>query len=85
MVGVIYFDYDEEQFRQWVPLEPFTDMSEYDCVSASCVAVRLRPSADLRKMSRACNRMKTGIFLSDMETFGVVTRCENKYDEFILE
>lgn len=66
---LIYFDYDEKQFRQWVPLEPFTDMSEYDCVSASCVAARLRPSADLRKISRACNRRKTGLFLSDIPTF----------------
>jgi hypothetical protein len=66
---LIYFEYDEKQFRKWVPLEPFTDMREYDCVSASCVAARLRPPADLRATSRACNRRKAGIFLSDMPTF----------------
>ena len=60
--GLIYFDYDEKQFSKWVPLEPLSDMDEFDCVAASCVALRVHKHEDSRKTSRSCNRRKKGIF-----------------------
>ena len=67
--GLISVTYDEKQFRQWVPLEPFSDLNEHDCVIAACVAIRIHSHKDSLAVSRMCNRREEGILLLKMPEF----------------
>ena len=55
MTGLISFEYNDEQFAEWEPLETSSCMEEYDCYPAASVAIRLFSHRKSRKISRISN------------------------------
>jgi hypothetical protein len=71
--GLIYFEYDEQQFRQWIPTEPL-NIPEVNCVPSTLTALRITPH--LRKLSRKCNRSNRLIYMEDIPNMFGIPRTE---------
>lgn len=78
--GLIYFEYTEQQFRKWEPIEPL-NIRESNCVPSTISALRIRPH--LRKLSRKCNRNNSGLIDDEdiPNMFGIPTSELRSFDD----